>query len=56
MGIPYSRQVDDAKNIRVLEGLCLLVMRLIYISRPGMYFLNLLLFTQPSAVSVTAAI
>ena len=32
------------------------VMRLIYNSRLRMYFLNLLLFTQPSAVNVTAAI
>ena len=31
-------------------------MRLIYNSRLGMYFLNLLLFTQPSTVNVTAAI
>ena len=31
-------------------------MRLIYNSRLGMYFLNLLLFTQPSALTVTATI
>ena len=44
------------KKVRVLEGLCLFVMRLIYNSRLGMYFLNLLLFTKPSAEHVTAAI
>ena len=31
-------------------------MRLIYTSGPGIYFLNLLLFTQLSAVDVTVAI
>ena len=33
------------KKGRVLEGLCLFVKRLIYSSRLGMYFLNVLLFT-----------
>ena len=40
----------------VYKKVCLFVMRLIYNSRLEMYFLNLLLFTQLSAVSVTAAI
>ena len=47
------------KKVRVYEGLCLFMIRLIYNSRLGMELLNLILltlFTQPLAVSVTAAI
>ena len=44
------------KNVRVSEGLCLFVMRLIYNSRLEIYFLNLLLFLEPSAVDYYAII
>ena len=49
-------QVDDTKKKFVAEGLCFFVMRLICNSCLLMYFLILLLFTQPSAVNVTTAI
>lgn len=49
-------QVDDTKKKFVAEGLCFFVMRLICNSCLWMYFLILLLFTQPSAVNVTTAI
>ena len=55
----YESRITPAgwyEKMFVYKKVCLFVMRLIYNSRLEMYFLNLLLFTQPSAVSVTAAI